>query len=72
VLETERHAREILLGQTDDSLVDVAEYRFLNTVVLNHFTEHTAVAAANDQDALGIRVRVHGEVSDHLLVSTPG
>lgn len=36
--------------------------------MLDNFTEDTAVTATNDQDLLGVRVRVHGQVSDHLLV----
>ena len=69
VLETDRHAGQILLGEADDSFVNVAEDSLLDTVVLDNLTEHTAVTAANDQDLFGVGVRVHGQVGDHLLVA---
>lgn len=36
--------------------------------MLDDLTEDTAVTATNNQDLLGVRVRVHGQVGDHLLV----
>ena len=69
VLETNGHAREVLLGETDDSLVNVAEDGLLDTVVLDDLTEDTTITTANNQDLLRVRVGVHGEVSDHLLVA---
>lgn len=69
VLEADRHAGEVLLGEADDSLVDVAESGLLDTVVLDDLTEDTAVTTADDQDLLGVGVGVHGQVGDHLLVS---
>lgn len=68
VLEADAHAGQVLLGDTDDGLVNVAEDGLLDALVLDDLTEDTTVAAANDQDLLGVRVRVHGEVGDHLLV----
>jgi hypothetical protein len=69
VLEADRHAGEVLLGETDDSLVDVAEGGLLDTVVLDNLTEHTTVTTANDQNLLRVGVGVHGKVGDHLLVA---
>jgi len=69
VLEADRHAGEVLLGETDDSLVDVAEGGLLDTVVLDDLTEDTTVTTADDQDLLGVGVGVHSQVGDHLLVS---
>ena len=69
VLEADRHAGEVLLGEADDSLVDVAESGLLDTVVLDDLTEDTAVTTADDQDLLGVGVGVHGQVGDHLLVA---
>lgn len=36
--------------------------------MLDNLAEDTTITATNDKNFLGIRVRVHGEVSDHLLV----
>jgi hypothetical protein len=69
VLEADRHAGEVLLGETDDSLIDVAEDSLLDAVVLDNLTEDTAVATTNDQDLLRVGVGVHGKVGDHLLVA---
>lgn len=69
MLEADRHARQVLLGETDHGLINVAEDCLLNAVVLDNLTEHAAITAANDQDLLGVGVGVHGEVGDHLLVA---
>ena len=69
MLEANRHAGEVLLGEADDSLVDVAEGGLLDTVVLDNLTEDTTVTAANYQDLLRVGVGVHGKVGDHLLVA---
>lgn len=68
VLEANSHAGEVLLGDTDDSLVDVAQGSLLDGSVLDDLTEDTTVTTADDEDLLGVGVGVHGEVSDHLLV----
>jgi hypothetical protein len=69
VLETDGHAGEVLLGETNDSLVNVAEDGLLDTVVLDDLTEHTTVTTADDQDLLRVGVGVHGKMGDHLLVA---
>jgi hypothetical protein len=71
VLEAERHARKVLLGQTNNGLVNITKDSLLDTIVLDDLTEYAAVAAANDQNALRVGVRVHGQVGDHLLVAVP-
>lgn len=68
VAETLGHVGQVLLGQADDSLVNVAENGLLNAIVLHNFAENTAVTATNDEDLLGVGVRVHGEMGNHLLV----
>ena len=68
VLEANGHAGQVLLGNTDDSLVDVAQGGLLDRGVLDDLTEDTSVTSTNDQDLLGVGVGVHGEVGDHLLV----
>ena len=68
VLEANGHAGEVLLGETDDSLIDVAQGGLLDAVVLDDLTEDTTVTTTDDQDLLGVGVGVHGEVGDHLLV----
>jgi hypothetical protein len=69
VVEANGHAGEVLLGQTDDGLVDVAENGLLDAVVLDDLTEDTTVTTANDENVLGVGVGVHGKVGDHLLVA---
>lgn len=66
--EANAHAGQVLLGDTNDGLINVAEGGLLDALVLDNLTEDTAVAAANNQDLLGVGVGVHGEVGDHLLV----
>jgi len=68
VLETNGHVGQVLLGNTGNSLVDFAKNNFFNTVVLDDFTEDTTVTTTNNKNLLGVGVRVHGQVSDHLLV----
>ena len=69
VLETDGHARQVLLREADDSFVNVTEDSLLNAVVLDNLTEHTTITTANNQNLLGVGVGVHGEVGDHLLVA---
>jgi hypothetical protein len=68
VVEATGHGGEVLLGETDDSLVDVAEGSLLNTVVLDDLAEDTAVTTANDKNLLGVGVGVESEMGNHLLV----
>ena len=56
------------LGMDACHLVNVAEDSLLNALVLDDLTENTSVSATDDQDPLGVGVRVHGQVGDHLLV----
>ena len=71
VLEAHGHAREVLLGETNDRLVDVAEDGLLDAVVLDDLTKHTTVTTTDDQDLLRVGVGVQGKVGDHLLVAIP-
>lgn len=68
VLITDSHAGKVLLTETNDSLINVAEDGFLNTLVFDDLTENTTVTTTNDKNLLGAGVGVHGEMSDHLLV----
>jgi hypothetical protein len=69
VLEADRHAGQVLLRETNDSLVNIAENGLLDAVVLDNLTEDTAVTTTDDQDLLRVGVSIHGKVSDHLLVT---
>lgn len=69
VLEADAHAGEVFLGEADHGFVDVDKCGRFDCFVLYDFAEDTAVAAADDEDLLGVGVRVHGEVRDHLLVA---
>jgi hypothetical protein len=63
------HARQVLLGQADDGLVNVAEHGGLDGAVLDDFAQDAAVAAADDEHVFWVGVGVHGEVGDHFLVA---
>lgn len=49
-------------------LVNVAENSLLDAIVLDNLAENTTVTTTNDEHLFGVGVRVHGEVSNHLLV----
>ena len=49
-------------------LVDIAKNGFLNVLVLDDLTQNASVAATDDQYLLRVRVGVHGQVSNHLLI----
>lgn len=66
--QTSSHLGEELLGDAGDGLVNVAEDSLIDDVVLDDLTEDTTVTTTNDKNLLGVGVRVHGEVGDHLLV----
>ncbi len=69
VLETNRHARQILLGEPDNGFIDVTKDGVFDGGVLNYFAKDTPVAAADNEDAFGVRVGIHGEVGYHFLVA---
>jgi hypothetical protein len=50
VLETNGHVGQVLLGNAGNSLVDFAKNNFFNTVVLDNFTEDTAVTTTNNKN----------------------
>jgi len=69
VLEANRHARQVFLGQANDGFVNVAEDRFFDGLMLHDFTEDTAISTAYHKDLFGVGMRIHGEVRDHFLIS---
>lgn len=68
VLEDGRHVREVLLRDPDDGLVDITEGNVLDRVVLEDLSDDTTVTSTDDENVLGVRVRSHGQVGNHLLV----
>jgi hypothetical protein len=68
VLEADGHAGQVLLGETDDSLVNVAESGGLDGLVLDDLAQDTTVTTTDDENLLGVGVGVQGQVGDHLLV----
>lgn len=66
--ETLGHLGKVLLGDTGDGLINVAEDGLLDRVVLDNLTEYTTVTTADNKDTLGVGVGSDGKVSDHLLV----
>ena len=69
MLEPDRHAPEVFFGEPDYGFVNVTEDGLFDGGVLDDFSENAAVAAADDEDAFGIRMNVHGEVGNHFLVA---
>lgn len=49
--------------------VNVAENSLLDALMLDNLAQNTAVSAANDKHFFGVRVRVHRQMGDHLLVA---
>lgn len=68
VLEDGAHVREVFLGHPDHGLVDITQGHVLDGIVLQDLPDHTTVSTTDDEDVLGVRVRGHGQVGDHLLV----
>ena len=68
VLEADAHAGQILLGDTDDGLVNVTQSSLFDGLVLDDLAQDTTVTTADDEHLLGVGMRVHGKVGDHLLV----
>ena len=68
VLVSNAHAGQVLLAETDDGLVNVAEDGLLDAVVLDDLAEDTTVTTTDDEDLLGVGVGEHSQVGDHLLV----
>ncbi|EEQ36876.1 hypothetical protein CLUG_00999 [Clavispora lusitaniae ATCC 42720] len=62
------HVWQVLLGNLNDSLVNVTQPSFLDRGVLQDFSQNTSVSTSNNQSLLWVWVRVHGQVSDHLSV----
>jgi hypothetical protein len=50
-------------------LVNVDKDDGLDGLVLENLADNTSVTSSNDEDVLGVRVRGHRDVRDHLLVA---
>jgi hypothetical protein len=51
-------------------LVNVDKDDGLDRLVLEDLSDDTSVSSSNDENVLGVRMRGHGDVSDHLLVAS--
>ena len=60
--------REEFFGRIDHHAVDFHHDDFFDAFIAEHFTGDTTVAAADDEDALGVRVNLHCHVADHLVI----
>lgn len=60
--------REVFLGIAGDHFVDVDLGGFFHAGVTQHFTQGAAVAATDDDDALGVGVAEQHRVRHHLVV----
>lgn len=69
VLVARRHVRQVLLGHSNDGLVDIAEGDSLDRLVLEDLSNDTSVSSSNNKDFLGVGVGVERQVGDHLLVT---
>ena len=67
--ESYTHAWEVFLREPNHRFIDIAEHGLLDGGVFDDFAEDAAVAAADDEDALRVGVRVHRQVGDHFLVT---
>ena len=54
----------------DTNLVDIAQDDLLDCVVLEDFTDDTAIASTNDEDFFRVWMACQWEMCDHLLVPT--
>jgi hypothetical protein len=68
MLEANRHGWKVLLGDFNDVGINVTQNRLLNTRVFHDFAQNTTIATTNHQHSLWLRMRVHGQMSDHLLI----
>ncbi|MNZ80567.1 hypothetical protein D3C78_992070 [compost metagenome] len=59
---------QVLLAHLDHGAVDLDHGDVLDAAVLGHFAQHAAVAAADDQHALGQAVGEDRHVGEHLVV----
>ena len=50
------------------NLVNVTQHGLLNTIVLDDLSQDTSITTTDNENLLWLWVRVHGQVSDHLLV----
>lgn len=68
-LEATGHERQILARQGDDTIVDLHLVHLLDQRMFGHFACDAAIAAADDQDALGARVGAERYEGDQFLVA---
>lgn len=68
VLVANGHSGQVLLADTDDGFVNVAEDGLFDRLVFDNLTQNTAVTTTNHEDGFGVGVGVHGQVCDHLLI----
>src|SRR5690606_38568088 len=69
VIGTGRMVGEILFAHLNHAAVDFDLSDVLNVFVLQHFAQNAAVTAADNQHALGIRVRKQRYVHHHFVVN---
>ena len=63
-----RRGAEVALGDGHHERIQLAHRDALHARVPAHLAQHAAVTAADDQHILRVRVAVHGDLCDHLLV----
>ncbi|CDN42600.1 hypothetical protein BN871_BO_00020 [Paenibacillus sp. P22] len=68
VVQSGCDVRQIFLGVFNDLAVDVDKHDPLDLLMLEDLAHDAAVAAADHEHLLRIRMRVEGRVSDHLMV----
>jgi hypothetical protein len=49
-------------------LINIAQDSLLDALMLDNLTQDASITATNDQNLLWIRMRIHSQMSDHLLV----
>ena len=69
MLKPHTHSRQEFLTIPNNRLINIHQRGLLDTLVLDNLSQHAAVTAADDEHALGVRVRKESQVRDHFLVA---
>ena len=69
MLETDTQSWKVLLRESNDGFVDVAEDGVFDGWVFDYLAEDAAVTATDHENVLGIRVGVQRQVGNHFLVA---
>jgi hypothetical protein len=69
IVEASGHVRQKRLRDPGHGLVDINKSGGFDARMFEDFSQNATVSSTNDKDVFWIRVRVEGEMGDHLLVT---